>query len=179
MNTIDRDIKWNFLSNTEKFFYTILAPKTIQPNADYTLSLTIHNGDVEEPVVLQVSIEDEDNVDGFNICRDVTMKANATEVVSIPIGDLPLGCKYKLVVRGLSGVVLEKTCSLEIQTQAYTILIQTDKAIYKPNDCIKFRIIVLNSELKAAPINKNELSISFNVSTFLRMIKISHLIEIL
>lgn len=156
---------WNFSANTENFFYSIVAPKTIQGNTDYTISLTIHDGDIKEPVVFRISIEDEDNGEnGLKIFRDVTLTANTTEFVTIPIGDLSLDSKYKLTVKGISGIALEKICSLESQTRSNLILIQTDKAIYKPNDCIKFRIIVLDEELKATQIEKKELNISINVS---------------
>lgn len=150
----------------EKFYYTILAPKSFRANEDYSMYLTIHDAKCEfdEPVVVRVAIEDEDNENRLNIHRDVTMKPNDTEVISIPVGDLSIDCNYKLTVKGISGVILDHEESLDIQTQTHTILIQTDKAIYKPNDCIKFRVLVLDSELKAAPIDKNELSISFNVS---------------
>lgn len=150
----------------EPFHYTINAPKSFRGNSNYTLNLTIHDAKepITEPILVRISIEDEDNDDGFEIHQDVTMKPNVTEVVSIPVGELSLDCNYKLVVKGISGVTLEKEASLDLQTQTHTILIQTDKAIYKPNDCIKYRVLVLDSDLKAAPINQNELSISFAVS---------------
>lgn len=150
----------------QKFYYTINAPKKIRSNSNYTLNLTIHDTEesITEPIVVRVSIEDEDKDDGVKIQQDVTMKPNATEVASIPVGDLPIDCNYKLVVQGISGVVLKNEADLDLQIQTHTILIQTDKAIYKPNDCIKYRVLVLDSELKAAPIDQNELSISVAVS---------------
>lgn len=145
----------------EKFFYTILAPKKIRPNSDFTVNLTIHDANCElnEPIVVRISIQDEDNDNGFQIHHDVTMKPNATEAVKIPVGDISLDNNYKLVVKGISGITLEREADLDLQTQTHAFLIQTDKAIYKPNDCIRFRVLVLDSELRAAPINNNELNI--------------------
>lgn len=152
--------------SSEKFYYTIVAPKGLRSNTNFTLNLTIHDAkcEIDEPVVVRVSIEDEESSDGFSVHRDVTMKSNVTEFISIPVGDLSLDSDYKLVVKGISGVTLDREASLDLQTQTHSILIQTDKAIYKPNDCVKFRVLVLDSELKAAPIDQNELSIAFNVS---------------
>lgn len=154
---------------SEKFYYTIVAPKGIRSNTNYTLNLTIHDAkcDLDEPVVVRVSIEDEEHEDGINIHQDVTMRPNVTEVVSIPVGNLSLESDYKLVVKGISGITLEREASLDLQTQTHTILIQTDKAIYKPNDCVKFRVLVLDCQLKAAPIEQNELVIAFNVRIYL------------
>lgn len=153
----------------EKFYYTIQAPQSFRPNSDFIFSLTIHDADCEfqEPVIVRTTIQDEKNDDGFKIERDVTMKPNATEVVTIPIGDVSLDTKYKLTVKGVSGITLEHTADLDIQTQTHTIFIQTDKAIYKPNDCIKYRVLVLDTELKAAAINNNELSVQITVSIFI------------
>lgn len=152
--------------SAEKFYYTILAPKGIRPNSDFTLNLTIHDAkcDFDEAIVVRISIEDEDDETGFKMHRDVTMKPNETEIVTISVGDLSLEHNYKLVVKGISGITLEREASLDLQTQTHTILIQTDKAIYKPNDCIKYRVLVLDCELKAAAINNSELSICFTVS---------------
>lgn len=148
------------------FYYTIVAPKNVRPNSDFTFNFTIHDAKCEftEAVVVRVSIEDDKDEAGTKIQQDFTMKPNVTEVVSIPVGDVPIDRDYKLVVKGISGITIEREVSLGLQMQTHAILIQTDKAIYKPSDCIKFRILVLDSELRAAAVNNNELSIDFTVS---------------
>lgn len=151
----------------EKFYYTIQAPKSFRPNSDFIFNLTIHdaNCEFEEPVIVQATIQDEKNKDGFKVCQDVTMKPNITETVTFPIGDVSLDGSYKFTVKGISGVKMDHSADLDIQTQTHAIFIQTDKAIYKPNDCIKYRVLVLDTNLKAAPINNNELSVHITVST--------------
>lgn len=162
---------FQFQTVVKKSNYTIIASKILRPNAEYTLGLTIYDEkcEIDEPIVVRVSIKDhasEDKCDRFNINRDVTLKPNVTEMVSIFVGDLSVDRKYALIAKGISGTNLYGQASLDVQTHKYSILIQTDKAIYKPNDCVKFRVLVLDSELKAAPIDQNELSIAFNVSIY-------------
>lgn len=153
----------------ERFYYTIVAPSSFRANSIYSMNFTIHDPkcDFDEPVILRVSIEDEDSDENDlaqpNISQDVEMKPNHTEVISLSVGNISIERNYKLVVKGISGVVIEREASLDLQTQTHSILIQTDKAIYKPNDCVKFRIFVLDSELKAAKTNDDELNISFTV----------------
>lgn len=154
----------------ERFYYTIVAPNSFRANSIYSMNLTIHDPKCEfdEPVILRISIEDEDaddenDVAQPNISQDVEMKPNHTEVISLCVGNISIERNYKLVVKGISGVVIEREASLDLQTQTHSILIQSDKAIYKPNDCVKFRIFVLDSELRAAKTNDDELSISFTV----------------
>lgn len=158
----------------EKFYYTILAPKCFRPNSDFIFNFTIHDANCEcnEAIIVRVSIQDEDDDNGFEIHQDVTMKPNATESVKIPVGNISLDSNYKLVVKGMAGITLEREASLDLQTQTHTILIQTDKAIYKPKDCIKFRVLVLDSELKAAAVNINELNIQIAVSIFFLLLHV-------
>lgn len=156
---------------TERFYYTIVAPKSFRANTIFTANVTIHDAKCEfdEPVVVRVSVEDEEN-DGentFNAFRDVVMKTNVTETISIPIGDVSFERNYKFVVKGISGITIEQEACIDLQTQHHSILIQTDKAIYKANDCIKFRVFVLDSELRAANINDGDLNIRFTVSEFI------------
>lgn len=162
----------NPTQNTSSFYYTIVAPENIRSNTDFTLNLTIHDAKCEfkEAIIARVSIEDEHEKAGCKykntINRDVTMKPNDTVIATIPLGDLSIHSKYKLVVIGISGITMEHEAKLYLNTLNHVILIQTDKAIYKPKDCIKYRVLVLDSELKAAAINNKELSICFTVSPF-------------
>lgn len=149
----------------QDFYYSIVAPKKFRAKSDFTFNFTIHETkhELAEAIVLRVSIEDANDKNGMKLSQDVTMKPNVTEVVSIAVGDVPPEKDYKLVVKGISGVTIEKEVALGLLIQTHAILIQTDKAIYKPKDCIKFRILVLDCELKAAPINNNELHIDITV----------------
>lgn len=152
----------------QTFNYSIWAPKSFRANNDFAFNLTIHDAKYEfdEAVLLQVSIEDKDNKARFNIQRHVAMNPNVTEVVSIPVGDVPVNRRYKFVVKGIAGTNMAHEADLHLQTKRHIIFIQTDRAIYKPNDCIKFRVLVLDWELKPAPIKNDELNIDIIVRFF-------------
>lgn len=156
----------------EPFYYTIVAPTSFRENTTFNVTLSVHRNpdvgaNVPDAIVVRVAIEDENSEkDGaFRVFRDVPIKLDVTENVSLAVGDVPDENNYKLVVRGISGVTIEREACLNVQTQQHSILIQTDKAIYKPSDEIKFRVIVLDAELKSAAIN-GALNISFTVSAF-------------
>lgn len=59
---------------------------------------------------------------------------------------------FNLTARGLSGFVFENNTEITLQTKSFSVLIQTDKAIYKPGDSVNFRIILLDSNLKPFPL---------------------------
>lgn len=151
----------------ESFNYTIIAPYNIRANSNFTLSLTVHDAksDFDDAILVRASIEDQNSnhVSKVNYHRYIVMNANTTEMVSIPVGNLPAEGKYKFVVKGMSGTNMEHQAELHLQTQRHMIFIQTDKASYKPNDCVKLRVLVMDLELRAALIEKNELKIDIFV----------------
>lgn len=165
----------------QPFYYTIVAPTSFRENRAFEVTLTVHRNTTEnvppipESIVVRVSIEDEDNdkEDAFKVFCDVSMKVDATEIVSLDVGNVPEENNYKLVVRGISGITVEREASLGLQTQRHSILIQSDKAIYKPSDNIQFRVLVLDAELKAAAISNGlnvSITVSFGGHTFFRVL---------
>jgi CD109 antigen len=68
------------------------------------------------------------------------------------------GCE--LEVKSLSeSFTFNKTANLKIKPEKNLILIQTDKAVYKPCDKIQFRVLVLDSETK--PTIKDPITVFF------------------
>lgn len=124
-------------------YYTIVAPKHIRPHSDYRVSITLHN-DIE-PVNIRLSIEDGVK---YKNEKTVTIASNQTELVTLNIEDLDVTNGYKFVAEGLSGIIFKDESSLKIESKNVSIFIQTDKAIYKPGETIRFRILVLDSELR-------------------------------
>lgn len=151
-----------------KFYYTIAAPKSFRPNSDFVVKLSLCKGTIEwentEPIVVSVAIEDDQDENAFRNERTATMQMNYTECISIPVGNVPLDASYKLVVKGVQGAKFEHEASLDVQTKKVSIMIQTDKGIYKPGDAVKFRVFVLNENLRPAAIDNDQLKIHVNVS---------------
>ncbi|XP_055306081.1 CD109 antigen-like isoform X2 [Sitodiplosis mosellana] len=136
-------------------FYTIVAPEHIRPHLNYQVSLTLHNH--ASPATFRLSIQD--GLEYKNE-KEITIDSNQTELVALQIGDLDMSKGYKLVAEGISGLIFKKERTLKIETKNVSIFIQTDKAIYKPGDLIKFRVLVLDRELKPVTLTPdNQLSI--------------------
>jgi CD109 antigen len=51
-------------------------------------------------------------------------------------------------VEGLNGIIFNETASLQLNSKQSSVLIQTDKGMYKPRDKIQFRILVINGDTK-------------------------------
>lgn len=132
-------------------FYTIVAPEHIRPHSDYRIAVTLHKDVV--PVTIRFTITDGLN---YNISETVTTRTSSTEFVILRIDDLPL-TGYKFVAEGLSGVTFKSESNLKIESKQVSIFIQTDKSIYKPGEKVKFRVLVLDSELKPVSLVENQL----------------------
>lgn len=80
--------------------------------------------------------------------KEITINSNQTQLVTLLIDELDTSKGYKFVAEGVSGFIFKNESTLKIETKMLSIFIQTDKGIYKPGQSIKFRILVLDDELK-------------------------------
>ena len=81
---------------------------------------------------------------------------------SAQIGDLGPG-DYNITAAGQGGLSFQNTTALEYVHKSYSVFIQTDKAIYKPGDLVRFRAVVLNPSLR--PHTAGNLNAWVTVST--------------
>lgn len=157
------------------FYYAISAPESFRPNSDYVV--TLFSGpderEISEPVVVSLAIVDDDDGDDgeadlFRAEVTATIRSNATESIKIPVGEfLSLDATYKLVVKALQGANFEHEASFYVQKKNVAIMIQTDRGIYRAGDLVRFRVLVLNENLRPAKTdNDNRLNISLRVSNF-------------
>lgn len=72
---------------------------------------------------------------------------------------------YKFVAEGVSGILFKNESSLRVQSKNASTFIYTDKAIYKPGETVKFRVLVLDWNLKPAKLDKeNQINVYITVS---------------
>ncbi|XP_037031199.1 CD109 antigen-like isoform X2 [Bradysia coprophila] len=122
--------------------YTIIAPQNIRAHSDYHVSASLH--DANEPSTIRLTVK---NDRGFRDSKEVTVQPYTTKMVSFSTGDLQHG-DYSIVAEGVSGIIFTNESSITLHEKAQTVLIQTDKAMYKPGDKVNFRILVLDLNLK-------------------------------
>ncbi len=74
---------------------------------------------------------------------------------------------YKLVAEGQRGLTFTNEISIGLPSKNQSIFIQTDKAMYKPGDKVKFRVIVLDSETNPSNVNNMNVFITVSQSIFI------------
>lgn len=96
--------------------------------------------------------------DGLQYRNDktVTVSSNRSELITLRIDALDVTNGYKFIAEGLSGLRFRNESQLRVQLKNHSILIQTDKAIYKPGETIKFRILVLDDKLRPVALATND-----------------------
>lgn len=61
--------------------------------------------------------------------------------------------QYKITAEGLTGIVFKNETIISLNAKNASVFIQTDKAIYKPGDLVRFRVLVLDPNLKPLSVN--------------------------
>lgn len=163
-----------FIENEKKIesnnhFITVVAPYTARPNSDYVVALTLHVSDevLTKSCVMNVIVQDAEDENRYYVERQIELTVNVTELLNIRMrDDIPLNRNYKLVVETVSETYFRIHVEKEIiiSTKNCVIMIQTDRAIYKPGDCVQFRVLVLDYKLRPAVIGENGFDIMIIVS---------------
>lgn len=67
------------------------------------------------------------------------------------------------MAEGVSGIIFKNESHIHLHEKIQTVLVQTDKALYKPGDKVNFRILVLDLNLKPAVI-RGDMQVFITVS---------------
>ncbi|KAI8125143.1 CD109 antigen [Lucilia cuprina] len=127
------------------FFYSIVAPGTIQSKHNYSVSVTLHKN--TEPATIKLAIKGP----SYNEEKTIDILPSQTEVINFVIPKLKTG-KYQLESEGIKGLIFKNSTELNFKIKEPKIYIQTDKAVYKPGDLVQYRIIVLNENIRPAKL---------------------------
>lgn len=139
--------------------YTIVASENIRPYSNYRVSVSIHNQ--TEPVAIRLRIEDEEEVIST---KDVDIVQNETKLVVLPVQEISVNGYIKFIAEGISGISFMNSTLLNVESKNYSLFISTDKAIYKPGEIIKFRVLVLDFDLKPVELDDERLKVFLMVN---------------
>ncbi|XP_073826182.1 thioester-containing protein 1 allele R1-like [Musca autumnalis] len=126
-------------------YYTIVAPGTIQSGSEYTVTVAVH--DTYETARINVAIVGP----SYNETKTIEVPSYGTEMVHFDIPKLEKGT-YELHTEGVKGLIFKRNSELIFKPHIFNVYIQTDKAMYKPGDEVKYRIIALDDSAKPAKI---------------------------
>ncbi|XP_053692791.1 thioester-containing protein 1 allele R1-like isoform X3 [Sabethes cyaneus] len=129
-------------------FYSIVASNLLRPNSEYHVSVS--NFNIQTAIKFRITVNNTDT--GVPVAtEDVTLGSGESRLIPLSIGDVAQG-DYSLVAEGLSGFIFTNETSLRFQPKSFSVFVQTDKAVYKPGDTVRFRVLVLDPNTK--PLQK-------------------------
>lgn len=124
--------------------------------------------------IVRIGIEDVHT--NYKNERSVTLEPNKTRLITLQLNDIKYYRTYQFIAEGVSGLKFKENVTLKTEIKNISLLIQTDKAIYKPADVIKFRILVLDHKLRPAVIDGKSMNVyilvrTINVKWIIRVVK--------
>ncbi|XP_038106490.1 CD109 antigen isoform X2 [Culex quinquefasciatus] len=129
-------------------FYSIVASNLLRPNSEYHVS--VNNLNIADTVRFRITLNNTDT--GVPVAsEDVNLGPGESRLIPFSIGDIPQA-EYGLTAEGLSGFTFRNETRITYQAKSFSVLVQTDKAIYKPGDTVRFRVLVLDPNTK--PLQK-------------------------
>ncbi|XP_046746805.1 CD109 antigen-like isoform X2 [Diprion similis] len=137
-------------------YYTVIGPKVVRPNSEYHVA--VGTTEISQPSTIYIELNgDLDSGNFFNVSQTITVEPYSTRIVRLEVGDTTPG-NYKLVSRGLAGIIFSNSTDLRYVHKSYSVFVQTDRAVYKPGSKVLFRTVILDSRLRP-PLSIAELDI--------------------
>ncbi|XP_017096897.2 CD109 antigen [Drosophila bipectinata] len=127
--------------------YSVMVPDTIRSHMTFNVGVSLHSASGDCNIVATLSGPSYQKTERIQI-EPMTTKAIPFKVDQLPEGD------YQLTVEGSGSVEFKKVAKLKTVVEKPSIYVQTDKATYKPEDLVQFRVLFLDRYMKATTIQK-------------------------
>ena len=129
--------------------YAIVAPDVVRPNSDYLVAVTVFDlpPDERQDVELTIRGRSQSSGQSIEIRHETSVRSDTTEIVRLRIGDLGQGT-YSLTARGTSPLTFDQSQRINYVHKGYSVFIQTDKAVYRPGNTVRFRAVVVTPALR-------------------------------
>lgn len=127
---------------------SIIGPKKIRPHTNYTVVLS---NSLNYNAQVRLSLENEDNL---KMVKPTLVQRRSVRSVEFPLGSIEPG-QYALVIEGLDQrISLYQRIELDFEPKTMSVLIQTDKPVYKPGELLRFRVVVIDADTR--PVKNNQ-----------------------
>ncbi|XP_041375995.1 CD109 antigen-like isoform X3 [Gigantopelta aegis] len=122
--------------------YLVLGPTVFRPDSDYSVEVSIVGA--SGPVNVQVSLGQKGMTPVAS--KTVNIANDDANMVTLAIGSSVPDGTYELTVTGSGGLTFTNSTLVALKKMTHMILIQFDKAIYKPNQMVRIRVLSVDPE---------------------------------
>jgi len=155
----------NATAKVKHTIFTAVSPKLVRANTPYNIFVNVEAGPEASPSTFTASLGlvDEKEKEPFISSQQIQIAPGSSGLVSIPIKELPEDSNsFKLTLRGFhlnDESKFEESTTIFKDTKVRSLLLQTDKPIYKPGETVQFRVVQLNRFLRPLQNKTVELTI--------------------
>ncbi|XP_013108377.2 thioester-containing protein 1 allele R1 isoform X3 [Stomoxys calcitrans] len=130
-------------------YYSIVAPGTIRSNRNYSVCVTLH--DAASPATIRLTLLSLTST--LRLSHDVVLEPYESKLIDFMPPKLFEKFEYALTAEGIKGITLNETQKLiAFPEGGPRVYIESDKGLYKPEDIVQFRIIILDENLQITKI---------------------------
>ncbi|XP_050399700.2 CD109 antigen isoform X3 [Patella vulgata] len=127
--------------------YVILASKKFRPGSDYKVLISIEGA--SSNVAITSTLKSKATAGGSTMLETTAIGVSGqTSTLTFQIPTDATEGAYSLKVMGTGGLTFTNETTVERESQNALLLIQTDKAIYKPNQVVKMRVLAIDPDYK-------------------------------
>ncbi|XP_013108376.2 thioester-containing protein 1 allele R1 isoform X1 [Stomoxys calcitrans] len=136
-------------SAVSESYYSIVAPGTIRSNRNYSVCVSLH--DAASPATIRLTLLSLTST--LRLSHDVVLEPYESKLIDFMPPKLFEKFQYALTAEGIKGVTLNDTHKLIAFTEGGPrVYIESDKGLYKPEDVVQFRVIILDENLQIKEI---------------------------
>ncbi|XP_050093625.1 CD109 antigen-like [Anopheles aquasalis] len=133
----------------------IMGPNTIRPNRDYTLVVSNIFGENKNNCSLNVRLEGigTNGSSPIILTKYETVLPYTNKMITFKVPSLPLGVHYSVIIEGkqpsTSAIVnIHQKFELNYRRSSVIGFIQFNKPVFRPDETLKFRVVVVDLDLK-------------------------------
>ncbi|XP_071786205.1 CD109 antigen-like isoform X2 [Asterias amurensis] len=124
--------------------YIILAPNTIHAGLPFTMSVSIL--EAASDVMVTATILKGRSMENVATATE-RFTSGATSMMTIQVPEHLITDTFKLQIEGSGGLTFSQIEDLHFSPSSFAILVQSDKAIYKPGQTVHFRAMAIYPNL--------------------------------
>ncbi|XP_071785161.1 CD109 antigen-like isoform X2 [Asterias amurensis] len=121
--------------------YIILAPNTIHAGLPFTMSVSILEA-ASDVMVTATILKEGRSMENVATASE-TFAPGATSMMTIQVPEHLTVNRFKLQIEGSGGLIFSQIKYLHYSSSSFAILVQSDKAIYKPGQTVHFRAMAI------------------------------------
>ncbi|XP_033742010.1 pregnancy zone protein-like isoform X2 [Pecten maximus] len=132
--------------------YIVTMPETIRPNLDTRVYVHILKSDGPVDVTVTLQRSDQNNVTVAQTSKQILPtsdpnKNGVSTLIDVRVPSHLTEGKYGMKVEGTGGLTFANWTELKFDKKSSSILVQTDRAMYKPGQTVRFRIFGMLPDL--------------------------------